>query len=98
MIKKNCFQEKDLEAGNVENDRPSKSKLLVLGVVNHSVYSMWALVYVVLMSLLITVMMLYGEHIYRAIGNSFVEEVKLKIDQIGIIFKQFTISVKSLLF
>lgn len=50
----------------------------MLGVVKHSVYSVWALVYVLLMSLLITAMMLYGEHIYRAIGNTFVEEVTFK--------------------
>lgn len=70
------MQEKDLEAGNVENEHSSKCKLLVIGLIKDSVYSMWALVYVVLMSLLITVMMVYGEHIYRAIGNTFVAEVK----------------------
>jgi len=47
----------------------------VLRVINDRVYSMWALIYVLLMSLVITFMMLYGEHIYRAIGNAFNDEV-----------------------
>lgn len=67
-------QAKDLEAGNVGNDRPVKSKFLVLRVINERVYSTWALIYVLLMSLLIIFMMLYGEYIYRAISNAFSDE------------------------
>lgn len=67
-------QAKDLEAGNVECDRPVRSKFLVLRVINDRVYSMWALVYILLMSLIITFMMLYGEHIYKAIENAFNDE------------------------
>lgn len=70
------LQAKDLEAGNVENDRSVRSKFLVLRVINDRVYSMWALVYVLLMSLLITLMLVYGENIYKAIGNAFNDEVK----------------------
>jgi hypothetical protein len=69
------LQEKDLEAGNIENDLPVKSKFLVFRVINDRVYSMWALVYILLMSMFIICMMLYGEHIYRAIGNAFNDEV-----------------------
>lgn len=67
-------QEKDLETGNGVHNRPVRSKFLVLRVINDRVYSMWALIYVLLMSLVITFMMLYGEHIYRAIGNAFNDE------------------------
>ncbi|XP_025419347.1 uncharacterized protein LOC112689735 [Sipha flava] len=67
-------REKDLEAGNIENDLPVKSKFLVFRVINDRVYSMWALVYILLMSMFIICMMLYGEHIYRAIGNAFNDE------------------------
>lgn len=69
------FQEKDLETGNGVHNRPVRSKFLVLRVINDRVYSMWALIYVLIMSLVITFMMLYGEHIYRAIGNAFNDEV-----------------------
>jgi len=71
------LQAKDLEAGNVGNDRPVKSKFLVLRVINERVYSTWALIYVLLMSLLIIFMMLYGEYIYRAISNVFSDEVNI---------------------
>jgi len=67
-----------LEAGNLGNDRPVQSKYLILRIINDRVYSLWALIYVLLMSLLITFMMLYGEHIYKAIGNAFNAEVKFK--------------------
>ncbi|KAL4134904.1 hypothetical protein QTP88_006592 [Uroleucon formosanum] len=67
-------QEKDPESGNAAHNRPVRSKFLVLRVINDRVYSMWALIYVLLMSLVITFMMLYGEHIYRAIGNAFNDE------------------------
>jgi len=67
-------QAKDLEAGNLGNDRPVQSKYLILRIINDRVYSLWALIYVLLMSLLITFMMLYGEHIYKAIGNAFNDE------------------------
>lgn len=70
------MQAKDLEAGNVESEQPARSKYLVLRVINDRAYSMWILIYVLLMSLLITFMMLYGEHIYRAIGKAFNDEVK----------------------
>lgn len=69
------LQAKDLEAGNVQNDRPVRSKVLLLRVINDRVYSFWALLYVLLMSLLIIIMMLYGESIYKFFGNAFNDEV-----------------------
>lgn len=65
-----------MEAGNVEGDRPVRSKFLVLRVINDRVYTMWALVYVLLMFLAIIFMILYGAHIYKAIGHAFNDEVK----------------------
>jgi integral membrane protein 2B len=67
-------QAKDLESGNVGSDQPVRSKFLVLRVINERVYSIWALIYVLMMSLLITFMILYGEYIYRSIGNIFNDE------------------------
>lgn len=78
----NCFvilQAKDLEAGNVECDRPVRSKYLVLKVINDRFFSSWAIFYIVFMSLIITFMIMYGEHIYKAIGNAFNDEVKFKL-------------------
>jgi len=68
------LQTKDLEAGYVENDRPVRSKFLVLRIINERVYSTWALIYVLLVSLFIIFMMIYGEHIYKAISNAFGNE------------------------
>ncbi|VVC45892.1 Hypothetical protein CINCED_3A010682 [Cinara cedri] len=67
-------QAKDLEAGNVGADRSVRSRFLILRVINDRVYSIWAVAYILLMSLLITIMMLYGETIYKAIGRAFQEE------------------------
>lgn len=67
---------KDLEAGHAECDRPVKSKFLVLRVINERVYSMWALLYVLLMSLIVLFMMVYGENIYKAVGNALNGEVR----------------------
>ncbi|XP_050528720.1 uncharacterized protein LOC126898569 [Daktulosphaira vitifoliae] len=64
-------QGKDIEAGLKSNENASKSRLMV--VINNRV-SPLALVYILLMTLLITFMMFYGECIYRAIGNAFREE------------------------
>lgn len=69
------LQAKDIEAGNIGTERSVRSRFLVLRVINDRVYSMWAVVYILLMSLLITIMMLYGEHIFKAIGKAFSDEV-----------------------
>lgn len=53
-----------------------RSRFLVLRVINDRVYSVWAVVYILLMSMLITIMLLYGQHIYKAIGKAFNDEVE----------------------
>lgn len=74
------LQAKDIEAGgNGGGERSARSRYLVLRVINDRVYSVWAIVYILLMSLLITIMMLYGEHIYKALGKAFSDEVKYQI-------------------